>query len=72
MLSLRGKRTHVGQTQATIEGYPAQQLGADTVLQGGVTEYVASLGDRLGVDVVVDAVAIQQEEDARVVVSGPR
>ena len=27
MLSLRGKRTHVGQTQTTIEGYPAQQLG---------------------------------------------
>jgi len=32
----------------------ARQLGADVVLEGGVPEYVASLGDHLGVDVAVD------------------
>ena len=32
----------------------ARQLGADIVLEGGITEYVASLGDHLGVDVAVD------------------
>ncbi|HEY3938490.1 MAG TPA: zinc-binding dehydrogenase [Bryobacteraceae bacterium] len=33
----------------------ARQLGADVTLQGGVTEYVAQLGDGFGVDVAVDA-----------------
>ncbi len=33
----------------------AQRLGADRVLEGGVLEYVAGLGDGLGVDVALDA-----------------
>ena len=33
----------------------ARALGADETLEGGVVEYVAQLGDRLGVDVAIDA-----------------
>ncbi len=33
----------------------ARQLGADRVLEGGISEYVASVGDGLGVDVAIDA-----------------
>ena len=32
----------------------ARQLGADSVLEGGVPEYVAGFGDHLGVDVAID------------------
>ena len=32
----------------------ARQLGANAVLESGVTEYIAGFGDRLGVDVAVD------------------
>jgi L-iditol 2-dehydrogenase len=33
----------------------ASQLGADVVLEGGVTDFIKGLGDGLGVDVVIDA-----------------
>lgn len=33
----------------------ARQLGADAVLEGNVAEYVASVGDGLGVDMAIDA-----------------
>ena len=33
----------------------ARQLGADAALDGGVVQYVASVGDGLGVDVAIDA-----------------
>lgn len=33
----------------------ARQLGADRVLEGGISEYVAGVGDGLGVDVAIDA-----------------
>jgi alcohol dehydrogenase/L-iditol 2-dehydrogenase len=33
----------------------AQMLGADVTLEGGVVQYVAELGDHLGVDVAIDA-----------------
>jgi len=33
----------------------ARQLGADAVLEGGVAEYIASVGDGLGVDLAIDA-----------------
>lgn len=33
----------------------ARQLGADATLEGGVKEYVANVGDGLGVDVAIDA-----------------
>ena len=33
----------------------AQRIGADVTLEGGVKEYIASVGDGLGVDVAVDA-----------------
>ena len=33
----------------------AKQLGADTTLTGNVVEHIATVGDGLGVDVVVDA-----------------
>jgi L-iditol 2-dehydrogenase len=36
----------------------AKQLGADTVLDGNVLEYVRNLGDGYGVDVVIDAAGV--------------
>ena len=36
----------------------AKQLGADATLDGGVVEYVKSLGDGYGVDVVIDAAGV--------------
>ena len=33
----------------------ARQLGADAVLEGGVAEYIPSVGDGLGVDLAIDA-----------------
>ncbi|MGC2657917.1 MAG: zinc-binding dehydrogenase [Bryobacteraceae bacterium] len=33
----------------------AQTVGADVTLDGGVVDYIAQLGDKLGVDVVIDA-----------------
>lgn len=33
----------------------ARAIGADVTLDGGVVEYVTQLGDKLGVDVVIDA-----------------
>jgi alcohol dehydrogenase/L-iditol 2-dehydrogenase len=36
----------------------ARAIGADAVLEGGVPEFIASLGDGLGVDVAVDAAGV--------------
>jgi alcohol dehydrogenase/L-iditol 2-dehydrogenase len=36
----------------------AREIGADVALEGGVQEYVASIGDGLGVDVVIDAAGV--------------
>ena len=52
-----------GAGHVVVAGLPADQhrfevaraLGADMTLDGGVIDYVASLGDGLGVDVVIDA-----------------
>ena len=33
----------------------AQRIGADVTLEGGVVDYITSFGDRLGVDVAIDA-----------------
>ena len=42
----------------------AKQIGADATLDGEVLEYVANLGDGLGVDVVIDAAGVSATFEA--------
>ncbi|HEX4770790.1 MAG TPA: zinc-binding dehydrogenase [Bryobacteraceae bacterium] len=54
-LSGAGKLIVAGLPQDRKRLQVAQQLGADEVLEGGVLEFIANMGDGLGVDMAIDA-----------------